>query len=66
VSTVTVTLVDGPGNVAIRVESDPPLPLASGDLDVDRATPAQMAARLGIEAIVGAAAAAVIVTQQTK
>ena len=64
-ATVMIIVEDsGPGQIAIRVESDPHLPLRDGDLDVDRSTPAQGAARLAVGEIAGEAAAGVILTQE--
>lgn len=67
-ATVTITLTDtGPDQFETRVESDPPLPIRrvtdpkwlaelggeDRDLDVDAATPAQVAARLALGELMG-------------
>lgn len=48
---------DRPGVTVWLRSQDPPIPLKNGDLDVDAATPAQSAARLMLEELMGTAGA---------
>lgn len=75
---VTITIEDaaeGTDQLDIRVESDPPLPIATvtdpkwlaliapsdQDIDMDRATQAQLAARLAVGEIMNSLEAALVV-----
>lgn len=76
---VTITMEDAAaGNIAIEVRSEPPLPIATvtdprhraelgggdQDLDIDRATPAQVAARLAVGEVAGSVRTAQLMVEE--
>lgn len=75
---VTITIEDADDGLAIELESDPPLPLAtitdprhlaelggySEDLDLSAATTAQAAARLAVGEVMGSSRTAKLITRE--